>query len=322
MDNPKTASAVPDCDRILFVHRAIQPGENMSSFMAVLLIAISQAEVKTSEPVQYLQRLRHEDGGYGASASTKESTLSACSAALRALKLWNGTPQQLNLTRRFVWSCFQADKGQFADTPHGTVTYRSTAVGVMAVVAMGERFTPADLSRIQVSLLKSNDPEEIRLGAAAIETLVLDGQLQKVPGEWQSLLHRVFKSALQPDGSFGSGMGQARTTAGYAAAFLRLGYPITGKERILEIIRQQQHARGGWTDSKGQPDLEATYRVMRCLFLLRQTDAVMLENCEKFIAGCRQTDGGYAQPGSGSSVSATYFAGSVKRWISELKSGK
>lgn len=294
----------------------------MSSLMSFLLILFCQGEVKGHDPEAFLHELRRADGGYAATANIRESTLSATSAALRAFKLWHRQPQQLHLTRKFIWSCYQSEKGQFAEKPLGQANYRSTAIGVMAVVAMGELFMPADLSRIQETLLKSNDPEEIRLGAAAIETLVLDGQLQKVPGEWQALLHRVFKPSLQQDGSYGSGMEQARTTAGYVAAFLRLGFPITGKVRIIEIIKQQQHVSGAWTDDKGQPDLEATYRVMRCLYLLRHKDRAMLERCKQFMINCMQQDGGYAQPGSTSCVSATYFAASILNWILELRSMK
>jgi prenyltransferase beta subunit len=196
----------------------------------------------------------------------------------------------------------------------------------MAVVAMGDKFSPADLSRIQLTLIKSDQPEEIRLGAAAIETLMLDGQLQKVPSEWQPLLVRVFKKDRQPDGTYGEGPGKARTTAGYTAAFLRLGYPVAAKQTILELLKKSQHPTGGWTNEQGQPDSEASYRVMRCLYLMRCRDAELLNHCEKFIASCKQSDGGYgiAQPaGSGgksiSSISGTYFCGSMLHWIEELR---
>lgn len=200
----------------------------------------------------------------------------------------------------------------------------------MAVVAMGEKFSPADLSRIQVALLKSDQPEEVRLGAAAIETLMLDGQLGKVPSEWQPLLVRVFKKDRQEDGTYGEGPGKARMTAGYTAAFLRLGYPVAEKQKILDLLKESQQAGGGWTNELGNPDLEASYRVMRCLYLMRCKDAVVLDRCEKFIASCRQSDGGYGIPmpavGSGekkptsvSTISGTYFCGSMLHWIEELR---
>ncbi|MFT3879736.1 MAG: hypothetical protein QM703_08755 [Gemmatales bacterium] len=280
-----------------------------------------QIESKTT--IDYLHRCRHADGGYG---NTTASTLSATSAALRALKHFGGQAEELARTKEYVWSCFQKANGQFADQPGGTPNYRTTASGVMAVVAMGEKFSPADLSRIQVTLLKSDQPEEVRLGAAAIETLMLDGQLGKVPSEWQPLLVRVFKKDRQPDGTYGQGPAKARTTAGYTAAFLRLGYPVAEKEKILELLKESQHVTGGWTNEQGQPDLEASYRVMRCLFLMRCKDRVLLDRCEKFVASCKQSDGGYGiTPSSGSggksvsSISGTYFCGSMLHWIEELR---
>jgi prenyltransferase beta subunit len=296
----------------------------------VFLISFSLftgAQTDGKSTIEYLQRCRHADGGYG---NTPASSLAATSAALRALKHFGGQPEELLRTKEYVWSCFQRATGQFADQPGGTPNYRTTASGVMAVVAMGEKFSPADLSRIQVTLLKSDQPEEVRLGAAAIETLILDGQLNKVPSEWQPLLVRVFKKDRQQDGTYGQGPAKARTTAGYTAAFLRLGYPVAEKQRILELLKESQHVTGSWTNEQGQPDLEASYRVMRCLYLMRCKDVLLLDRCEKFIASCRQSDGGYgiAPPSSSSgekkvssvsTISGTYFCGSMLHWIEELR---
>lgn len=289
------------------------------------LFTVTQTEGKST--VEYIHQCRHADGGYG---NTTASSLSSTSAALRALKHFGGTPEDLTRTKEYVWSCFQKATGQFADQPGGTPNYRSTASGVMAVVAMGEKFSPVDLSRIQVTLLKSDQPEEVRLGAAAIETLMLDGQLNKVPSEWQPLLVRVFKKDHQQDGTYGQGPGKARTTAGYTAAFLRLGYPVAEKQAILELLKKSQHFTGGWTNEQGQADLEASYRVMRCLYLMRCKDPEVLNRCEKFINACKQSNGGYGiaqftagfvekKPTSVSTISGTYFCGSMLHWIEELR---
>jgi prenyltransferase beta subunit len=295
----------------------------MPVFIFLLSFALFPAiSVDAQKTIDYLHQCRHSDGGYG---NTGASSLSATSAALRALKHFGGKPEELAATKAFVWSCYHKTSGQFSDQPGGSPNYRSTASGVMAVVAMNDKFTPADLSRIQLTLIKSDQPEEVRLGAAAIETLMLDGQLQKVPGEWQPLLVRVFKKDRQADGTYGEGPAQARTTAGYTAAFLRLGYPIAEKQSILAFLKKSQHFTGGWTNEQGQPDLEASYRVMRCLYLLRCKDAEVLSRCEKFVTSCKQSDGGYgialsSGPGSKvSSISGTYFCGSIMHWIEELR---
>lgn len=291
----------------------------------ILLLSITSQVVDTNQShplatVEFLHRCLNEDGSYRDNPTASNGNLANTSAALRALKHWKGTPRHLDKTKAYVWSCFEKNAGQFKDVPHGKASYRMTAIGIMAVVSMRERFTPADLSRIQVALLQSDQPEEIRLGAAALETLVLDGQLAKVPTEWQAKLERTFKREMQPDGTYGSGTAHALLTAGYSAAFLRLGYQVANKEGIVDLLKAAQGNTGGWANAKGEIDLEATYRVMRCLFLLHCIDKNMLDRCEKFLHSLRQTDGGYSLPGSKvSTVSATYFAGSIHHWILELR---
>ena len=278
-----------------------------------------QDSTHSAQVVSYLKSTRHLSGGYLATPKAVDPSLSSTSSAIRALQHFGGQPQDRRKTADYLRSCFAPQQGQFSEFPGGPTSYRSTAVGVMGMVALGERFTPAELSRIQETLYKSDQPEEVRLGAAAIESLVLAGQLQHVPADWLPLLNRVFKKALQPDGTYGEGLAKARTTAGYAAAYLRLGYPLGEKDRILKLLQDQQHSSGSWTNEKGEPDLEATYRVMRCLYLMRCSDKELLGRCEKFINSCRQPDGGYGLAGSGSNVPSTYFAGSILHWVHELR---
>ncbi|MFO0813051.1 MAG: prenyltransferase/squalene oxidase repeat-containing protein [Gemmatales bacterium] len=283
----------------------------------ILLLIQPPSEFVLQGTISFLHLRRMPDGSYSSDIGNRFPNLANTSAALRSFKNLGAKPDEVSKTKAYIWSCFDTASGQFRDSPAGTPSYRTTAIGIMAVAALGERFTPADLSRLQVTLLKSDKPEEIRLGAAAIETLVLDGQLSKVPGEWQAKLTRVFKPDLLPDGSYGTGLGKARTTGGYYAAFLRLGYPIANKEAILALLIAQQHTSGGWTNEKGEPDLEATYRVMRCLHLLQCKDKDVYERCQRFCKGYEVgTGAGFALPARiGPQTAQIYYISSILQWI-------
>lgn len=286
--------------------------------MAFLFLLLLQNSPETT--ATFLQRCQQPDGGYSTHPSEKSTSLGATSAALRVLNYLHTKPQQLSKTKAYVWACFEKETGQFRDRPDGKASYRSTATGVMAVVAMRERLNDADRERVLKALLVSKQPEEIRLGAAAIESLMVGKQLSSVPNGWLEKLNATFSPLLQADGSYSSGADQARASAGYSAAYLRLGYPVTAKDELQKMLAARQLGSGGWSNEKGEIDLEASYRVMRCLYLLRCKDTQLLNRCEKFIKGLKQGDGGYALPGQkSSSVSATYFALSILHWLEELR---
>lgn len=287
--------------------------------MAILLVLLLLNRPDTTTAT-FLQSCQQADGGYRTHPTEQSTSLSATSAALRALNYLHTKPQQLSKTKAYVWACFDKKTGQFRDKPDGKQSYRSTAVGVMAVVAMRERLNDADRERVLKALLDSKQPEEIRLGAAAIESLMVDKQLSSVPNGWLEKLNTTFGPLHQADGSYSSGSDQARASAGYSAAYLRLGYPVTAKDDLQKLLASRQLEPGGWSNEKGDIDLEASYRVMRCLYLLRCKDAKVLDRCEKFIKSLKQGDGGYALPGQkSSSVSGTYFALSILHWLEELR---
>lgn len=287
--------------------------------MAILLVLLLQNSPDTTTAT-FLQSCLRPDGGYTTHPSDQSTSLGATSAALRALNYLHTKPQQLSKTKAYVWSCLDKETGQFRDKPDGKPSYRSTAVGVMAVVAMRERLNDADRDRVLKALLDSQQPEELRLGAAALESLIVDKQLSSVPNGWLEKLNATFGPLLQTDGSYSSGADQARASAGYSAAYLRLGCPVPAKDELQKLLASRQLESGGWSNEKGAVDLEASYRVMRCLYLLRCKDAQLLDRCEKFIKGLKQSDGGYALPGQKlSSVSGTYFALSILHWLEELR---
>ena len=62
-------------------------------------------------------------------------------------------------------------------------------------------------------------------------------------------------------------------------------------------MKEGQRPDGGWSKDDGPSDLATSYRVMRAFFMLKE--APDLDALRKFIAGCRQSDGGYSSTPDG-----------------------
>ena len=72
----------------------------------------------------------------------------------------------------------------------------------------------------------------------------------------------------------------------------------------------------GKAGAKGS-DLETTYRVMRAFHLLKEKPKDVAK-LKEFISKCRNADGGYGvAPGQPSTVSGTYYAAVVGKWLGE-----
>jgi len=100
---------------------------------------------------------------------------------------------------------------------------------------------------------------------------------------------------------------------------LRLGGKVADTDKVLSVLKQGQRKSGGYgkDDSGDASDLETTYRVMRSFMMLksRPGDVPALE---RFIAKCRNADGGYGvAPGQPSSASGTYFACIIRHWLEQ-----
>jgi len=181
----------------------------------------------------------------------------------------------------------------------------------MAVV---ELKMPTERAQSALKYLETNAKsfEEIRIAAAAFETV---GHVSARKDAWLKEIHKMQNA----DGTFGKGAGQARATGGAAAAVLRLGGKLAYQEKVLQVLKQGQRKSGGFgkDDTGDASDLETTYRVMRSFMMLksRPDDVPALE---KFIAKCRNADGGYGvTPGDPSSVSGIYYAAIIRHWLSK-----
>ena len=117
----------------------------------------------------------------------------------------------------------------------------------------------------------------------------------------------------QPDGTFGEGAKKAYATGGAAAAILRMGLKLENRDAIISAIKAGQRKEGGWSKDDGPPDLGATYRVMRALYMLGEQPDV--DRLLSFVQGFRQSDGSYASSAGGSGdLGGTYTATIITRW--------
>ena len=117
-----------------------------------------------------------------------------------------------------------------------------------------------------------------------------------------------------PDGSFGEGPAKAFATGGAAAAILRMGLPLEKREAVIAAIKAGQRPDGAWSKDAGASDLSSSYRVMRCLYMLKEKPDA--EKLREYIANCRQPDGSYSvAPGGKGNLGATYFAAIILRWL-------
>jgi len=278
-------------------------------------LALSQAPQDRAATVKYLLAAEAPTGGfYGsppAPGSQPEPSISATTSGLRALKYFGGLPKYPEKHASFVAKCYDAPSGGFRDRPGEKPTVTTTAVGIMAAT---ELKMPLDQYRDGVErylAANAKDFEEIRMAAAAAETL------GKRPSAADGWLKEVAKSR-SPDGTYGGGDGAARATGSTVALILRLGEKIDNREQVLKVMRAGQRPDGGWgpADKTGS-DLPSTYRVMRSFHMLKEppADTVRLR---AFIASCRNKDGGYGvSPSQPSSVSGTYYAGIVLHWLGD-----
>ncbi len=285
---------------------------------SVLLLCVAPAWPQVPSPDQrqatltYLQGLQNADGGFSAARSADGKAVSglrATTAGMRALKYLGGQARDPAAAARFVKRCFNVAQGGFTDRPGQSETdAATTAIGLLAVADLK---LPADeYAGPALEYLGSHvhSFEDIRIAAAAVEAI---GRGPPEAAAWRKTLEAM----RNPDGTFGKGNGAARETGGAVAALLRLGAEVKERDAVLRTLREGQRSDGGWGKAGvAGSDLESCYRVVRCLHMLHaQPDGA---RCRRFVARCRNADGGYGvAPGQPSSVAGTYFAGIILHWL-------
>lgn len=262
--------------------------------------------------LKYIQALAVAEGGFKGTADAKGPSLRGTSAGLRAVKYLGGEIENKEKHTAFVLSCYDPKTGGFADAPNGKPDVFLTSVGVMACVELGvpkEKFAKA------MDYIKENAKsfEDIRIGAAAVEAWGVKDCPFKLDG-WFVITEKHF-TALGFSPAIEDG---ARDSGSLGAMYLRLGKPVG--EHMAKFLIEGQRPDGGWGKGKEKTsDAESTYRVMRALMLLKSKpkDPAAVR---KFLASCRNKDGGFAsKPGDPSTAGGTYQFAIITKWLNEME---
>jgi prenyltransferase beta subunit len=286
----------------------------LASILSLASLRADDAGVKTT--VAYLQKLQTKSGGFLAQAPSPEirsvPTLRSTSSAVRTLHYLKAASADQEACVKFIASCHDTESGGFADTPRGKVDVATTAIGLMAVKELNmpvDQFGPGAVKYLTDN---ARSFEDIRIAAAGLESI------QAKSPQNQAWLEEVLK-LQNADGTFGKKAGRARDTASAVVTILRLGGKPKDKGLVLKVLREGQRLSGGYgkSDNEIASDLESTYRVMRCFMMMgAQPDRV--EGLRTFVAKCRNEDGGYGvAPGQPSSISGTYYAAIIRRWLNK-----
>ena len=261
--------------------------------------------------IAYLQKLQADDGGFRANARAEQSDLPATTTAFRALKYLGAAPRNREGCLAFVQKCFDKDNGGFAARPGGKAEYRSTAVGIMAVVDMKLPIKLYGEAIVKYLDVYSKTFEEIRLSAASFEAL---GRRPPHAADW---LAEIAKRR-NPDGTYGKDGNMARETGSAVCAVLRLGDKVEHRDDVLRALNDGQRPDGGFGKAGAAvSDLETCYRIVRAFHMLKAKPRGS-ERLREFIARCHNEDGGYGvAPGQPSNVSGCYYAAIILHWLDE-----
>jgi prenyltransferase beta subunit len=269
-------------------------------------------DVKTT--IAYLRNLQTTGGGFllhrPAKGKLVTPSLRATSAAIRALHYMGGEVPDKQACVTFVRSCFHKESGGFANLPGGKPDVFSTAVGLMAVVALRMPREPYEAGAVNYLAENSKTFKDIRIAVAGLEAV------QKPSPKARAWLEQIAKMR-NPDGTYGKELAHARATGGAVVAVLRLGGKVDQRDQVLKVLKEGQRTNGGYgkDDSELASDLETTYRVMRAFVMLKELPADV-EGVRSFVLKCRNKDGGFAvSPGEASTAAGTYYAAIIRHWL-------
>ena len=97
-----------------------------------------------------------------------------------------------------------------------------------------------------------------------------------------------------------------------------MGDPLNHREAVAKVIIDNQNPDGGFSEGESPSTLSASYRVVRCLYMLKaKPDLAALR---AFIARHRQPNGAYSPaPDKPADLSNTYYAAIMSRWARQLE---
>ncbi len=266
---------------------------------------LAQSPAELARTAAYTAALQNRDGGFGAAAGQR-SSLGATSSAIRILKYTGGSIPDVLACIHYVKSCADGATGGFLTEPGGKPDVRTTAVGLMAVAEL--KIPSDELAEKAIDYFEKNvhSFEDIRIAVAGLEAV------KKSTHEFEKWTAQV-NATRNADGTWGKGPGQARDTGGAAVALLRMGVKLDQREAVLNNLKAAQRADGAWGKDEGPSDLEATYRIMRAFYMMREKPD--LDRLVEFIARCRHSDGSYStRADNPNDRGGTYFASIILHW--------
>jgi poly(3-hydroxybutyrate) depolymerase/prenyltransferase beta subunit len=264
----------------------------------------AQTPAEFAQTAAFAAAHQNKDGGFAAKVG-QASSLGATNSALKILKHVGGSVPDVLGCVKFVKSCRDSGGG-FAQTPGGKPDVATTAVGLMAAAEL--KVADPEMIQQAITYLGQNAKafEDVRMAIAGLEAV--ETKSPDFP-RWNEQLQAM----RNPDGTFGSGPGQAFATGGAGAAILRMGLKLDKRDAVIAALKAGQHTEGAWSRDGGPPELGSTYRIMRALYMLREKPD--LDRLLKYIARCRQSDGAYSStPGGAGDLGGTYLATIVIRW--------
>jgi hypothetical protein len=257
----------------------------------------------------YLLSLRNADGGFRVSKDEGPSQLLATVGILRGVRYWGGKVPEREHTIAWVSQCYHPSLGAFSDSPTSTPDVRSTALGLMALAELKAPLRNYSRDTLRYLEAGATSLPDIYFAAAALEATGLESTAA-------SRFRVAFEATERPDGSFGP---NAYEAAGAAITLLRLGKGPAHPEIVAERLIATQRSDGGFRGpgTSQESDLGGAYRIVRALYMLHaEPDKRKLR---RFIARCRNADGGYGPaPGKPSSGPTTYYAGIVSHWLDRM----
>lgn len=272
--------------------------------------AVGQTPEELAQTRAYAAALQNPDGGFGAGPG-QASTLGGTTAGVRVLKYTGGSVPQVAKCLEYIRSCFDPATGGFGATPGAKPEVGTTASGLMAVGEM--KIVDEAMVEKAVKFLseKASTFPDVRIAVAGLEAVA-----KEVP-EFPKWVESI-QATRKPDGTWGEGDTRAFDTGGSAAALLRMGHDLEHRDAVVAAIREGQRKDGGWGSKAGDSELGATYRVMRCFYMMGQKPD--LEGVRRFVGSCRKGDGSYGDtPSAGGTIGSTYSAMIVLRWCRLLE---
>jgi acetyl esterase/lipase len=282
-------------------------GLSVALFVSVS-VARAQTPAELAQTATYVAAFQNPDGGFAGKVGG-ESSLGSTSSAIRALKYSGGSVRDVPACIAYVKSCFDPKAGAFAPKPGGTPDVRTTAIGLLAVAEL--KIATDEMTDGAIKYLSNaKEFEDIRIAVAGLEAV------KKTSPDVPAWAEKV-KADRNPDGTWGRGSGQPFATGGAAVALLRMGLELDKRDAVVAALKAGQMSDGGWSKDDGPSTLDASYRIMRAFYMLKEQPDV--DRLRSFIARCRQSDGGYANaPGGTADLAGTYSATIITRWTRQL----